>query len=65
MFTFTKKLFFYVDEVTMSQLVSFWFVSLVFGILNSGFNPQEMKALKYHNIVNSESFFSEGYSSFV
>jgi hypothetical protein len=34
------------DEVTTNQLVTLWFVSLVFGILHSGFNPQEMKALK-------------------
>jgi hypothetical protein len=34
------------DEVTMSQLVRLLFVSLVFGILHSGFNLQEMKALK-------------------
>ena len=34
------------DEVTMSQLVSLWFVSLVLGILHSGFTPQEMKALQ-------------------
>ena len=27
------------DEITMSQVVSLWFVSLVLGILHSGFNP--------------------------
>lgn len=38
MFKFIKH-FFYMDEVKMSRLVSLCFVSLVFGILHSCFNP--------------------------